>query len=139
MYTLFSGRRLVTSGAGEITKYAQQRQAETKLANGTTKPGAANGTVNRELETLSKLMRLAYKRGKLQRFTGIEKLPESAPRAGFVTADQFASIRKRLPEELQAAMSVAYTFGWRKREVFDLQRRQYDLIAGTLRLDPGTT
>jgi len=137
--TFFSGRRLVTIGDAEITEYAQQRQAGTTLADGTTKPGAANGTVNRELETLSKLMRLAYKRGKLQRFTGIEKLPESAPRAGFVTADQFASIRKRLPEELQAAVSVAYTFGWRKREVLDLCREHYDAQEGTLRLDPGTT
>jgi integrase len=44
-----------------------------------------------------------------------------------------------LPEELRAAMRVAFTFGWRKREVLDLRRRQLDLEAGTLRLDPGET
>ena len=36
-------------------------------------------------------------------------------------------------------MTVAYTFGWRKREVLDLQKHQYNSQDGTLRLDPGTT
>lgn len=35
---------------------------------------------------------------------------------------------------------VAQTFGWRMQsEVLSLERRQVDLEAGTLRLDPGTT
>jgi len=38
------------------------------------------------------------------------------------------------------AASIAYTFGWRTQsEVLTLERRQVDLEAGTLRLDPGTT
>jgi len=41
---------------------------------------------------------------------------------------------------LQVAASIAYTFGWRTQsEVLTLERRQVDLEAGTLRLDPGTT
>jgi integrase len=36
-------------------------------------------------------------------------------------------------------MTVAYTFGWRKREVLDLKRHQYSAQDETLRLDPGTT
>jgi integrase len=39
-----------------------------------------------------------------------------------------------------AEESIAYAFGWRTQsEVMTLQRRQVDLDAGTLRLDPGTT
>src|SRR5262245_44134781 len=35
--------------------------------------------------------------------------------------------------------TIAHTYGWRKSEVLTLERRQLDLKAGTLRLDPGTT
>jgi integrase len=39
--------------------------------------------------------------------------------------------------DLQAAIAVAYTFGWRMQsEVLSLERRHLDLEAGTLRLDP---
>jgi len=45
--------------------------------------------------------------------------------------------RQRLPVDLQAAIAVAYTFGWRMQsEVLALERRHLDLEAGTLRLDP---
>jgi integrase len=37
-------------------------------------------------------------------------------------------------------VAIAYTYGWRMQsEVLALERRQLDLEAGTLRLDPGTT
>ena len=42
-----------------------------------------------------------------------DEFRESDLRAGFVTREQFASIRKHLPEELQVALTVAFTFGWR--------------------------
>jgi integrase len=49
----------------------------------------------------------------------------------------------RKPEtirDLQVAVTIAYTYGWRMQsEVLSLDRRQVDLAAGTLRLDPGTT
>jgi hypothetical protein len=66
----------------------------------------------------------------------VEKLAEAPPRAGFVTRERFDTIRKRLPDELRAAMTVAYTFGWNKREVLDLKNRLYNSQDGTLRLEP---
>lgn len=125
----FAGRKLVTIGPADATSYAAARQHEE----------AANGTINRELATLSKLLHLAYKNGKLLRLPVIEKLREADPRAGFVTREEFDAVSRNLPLELQTAALVAFTLGWRKREVLDLEPRQLDLSTGTLRLDPGMT
>ncbi len=47
---------------------------------------------------------------------------------------------RHLPLDLQVAVALAYTFGWRMQsEVLILELRQLDLEAGMLRLDPGTT
>jgi integrase len=126
----FQHRRVPGIGPAEIQLYIERRQ----------KKGAANGTINRELATLSRMFRLAYKNGKLLRLPIIERLKESAPRQGFFERDQFLGVRRRLPEDLQVAVTIAYVFGWRMySEVLTLERRQLDLEAGTLRLDPGTT
>jgi integrase len=70
----------------------------------------------------------------------IRKLKEAAPREGFFERDQYEAVRRRLKPDLQVAAAIAYAFGWRIRsEVLTLERRQLDLEAGTLRLDPGTT
>jgi integrase len=135
----FSKRRLATITPDVVTAYAAERQADRKDEKENVIPGAANGTINRELATLSKMLRLAFEHGKLQRPAIVKKLREADPRGGFVTREQFASILKHLPEELQVAATVAYTFGWRKREVLDLARHQYSTPDSTLRLQPGTT
>ena len=70
----------------------------------------------------------------------IPRLKEAAPRAGFFEADQFAAGRRQLRPDLQLAVDLAYTYGWRVRdEVLTLEHRHVDLAAGTIRLDPGTT
>src|SRR5437660_1413643 len=109
-----------------MAAYVERRQRE----------GAANGTINRELGVLSKVLRLAYENGKLVRVPVIRKLREAEPRSGFFEEDQFKAVRRRLPADLQAAITVAYTYGWRIRsEVLALERRHLDLEAGTLHLD----
>ena len=102
--------------------------------------GATNGTINRELGVLIRMFKLAYEGGKLLRPPVIRKLRESGPRQGFFEHDQYGKIRHHLPADLQVALTLAYTFGWRMQsEVLTLQRRQLDLKSGTLRLEPGTT
>lgn len=50
------------------------------------------------------------------------------------------STGSRVAGDLQAAITIAYTFGWRiQSEVLALTLWQLDLEAGTLRLEPGTT
>jgi hypothetical protein len=53
---------------------------------------------------------------------------------------QFEAIRRRLPADSQAAVTITFTYGWRRDEVLGLRSREHvDLEAGTLRLDVGTT
>jgi integrase len=123
----FRGRRLASIGRAEVTAYANRRQSE----------GASNATINRELGVLGRMLKLAYENSKLVRLPIIRKLKEGAPREGFFEDHQYQAVRWRPPEDLQVAIDIMHTFGWRK--VLGLERRQLDLKAGTLRLDPGST
>jgi integrase len=126
---MFTGHRLPAITPPLITEYVHRRQAE----------GAANGTVNRELAVLGRMLRLAYEHSKLARLPVIRKLKESAPREGFFERAEYEAVRRRLKPDLQTAIAIAYRFGWRVQEILGLERRHLDLEAGTLRLDPGTT
>lgn len=69
----FAGRRLVSLGPQDATAYAVHRQGQ----------GTSNGTINRELAVLGRLLRLAFEHNKLLRVPMLRKLKEAAPRAGF--------------------------------------------------------
>jgi integrase len=121
----FTGYRVAEIGGAEITAYTVHRQVAK----------AANGTINRELATLSRMLRVAYENRKVLRLPVIRRLKEAAPRAGFFEEAQYQAVKRLLPEDLQAAIAIMFTYGWRKAEVLTLERRQLDLKAGTLRLD----
>ena len=54
--------------------------------------------------------------------------------------DRIEAVRRHLRPDLKVAVAIAYAFGWRcQSEVLTLERRQVDLDAGTLRLEPGST
>jgi integrase len=124
----FTGWRLAALDPAGARQYVLRRQAQ----------GAANGTINRELALLIRMLRLAYEGGKLQRLPVIRKLKEAPPRRGFFEPAALAAVQRELPADLQVAVALAYTLGWRMQsEVLTLELRQVDLRAGTLRLDPG--
>lgn len=126
----FDGRRIASIGQPDVDAYTTKRQVA----------GAVGSTIRRELGTLRRMLRLAYENGKLMRLPIFHLPKEGAAREGFVERDQYDAVRRHLAPDLQAAAAIAYTFGWRTQsEVLVLERRQLDLAAGTLRLDPGTT
>jgi integrase len=127
----FRGMRASRITGPAINEYIIQRQ----------RAGAANGTINREVAVLLlRMLRLGFEHQKLVRLPIVHKPKEAAPRAGFFEADAFAAVRGQLPEDLQVAVAVAYTFGWRMQsEVLALETRQLDLAGGTIRLDLGRT
>lgn len=146
----FTGRRVASLGPQDFTNYAAHRQTE--YARKPCKAHApdtrcdrcnqhvSNGTINQELGVLGRMLRLAYENGKLYRLPVIRQLKAADPRSGFFEREQYDAVRRRLPEDLKVAVTIAYKFGWRlKSEVLPLKLAQVDLAAGTLRLEPGQT
>src|SRR5262249_19068137 len=100
----------------------------------------ANGTINRELGVLIKMLRLADEHRKLLRLPVIRKLKEPPPRSAFFEHDQYRAVRDALPADLPCAGDIADTYASRiQSEVLSLRWSQVDLAEGTLRLNPGET
>lgn len=126
----FEGTRAAKIDASVVGRYIEHRR----------KQQGANGTINRELGVLTRMFKLALEGRRVTQVPVIRKLKEAAPRQGFFERHQFEAVVRRLPVDLQVAATIAYTFGWRTQsEVLTLERRQLDLEAETLRLEPGTT
>jgi integrase len=124
----FGGWRLVAIDQGAVRQYVLRRQAA----------GAANGTVNREVGVLLRMLGLAYEGRKLLRLPVIRKIKEAPPRQGFFEPAAFEAVRRELRPDLRVPVALAYALGWRiKSEVLPLALRQVDLQSGTIRLDPG--
>jgi integrase len=132
----FRGRRAASIGPALITEHlAASQQMKTR---GGERP--ANRTITGELGLLKRCFRLACTHGKLLRVLPFDMLKDAPAREGFFEASQYEAVRRRLPEDVQVAVAIAHTYGWRmKSEIRSLERRQLDLKVGTLRLDPGTT
>jgi integrase len=144
----FAYRRVLDLRPSDVARYVADRR----------KAGAANGTINRELEVLARSLVLARREGL---FTTLRvrdhRLRESAPRTGFFERDQYESVLRHLThtvvrvvdgkrrkvqipaDDLRLACQIMHELGWRKNEVMTLERRHVNITAGTLRLDPGTT
>lgn len=114
-----------------IGKYIDQRMSEK----------AKNGSINRELAALKRMFRLGHQAQKINWLPPFPKrLAENNVRTGFVDDKQFAVLTAAADELwLRAFIEIAYTYGWRKRELLNLRVRQVDLLGKNLRLDAGST
>ncbi len=125
----FAGYRINAIDQAAVNRYIAHRKVQHMTP----------ATIRRELGTLTTLLNVARANKKLVHVPVLVKPKEDTVRERFFESTEFAAVCARLPEDLQAALAIMHTYGWRKMEVMDLERRQLDLQAGTLRLDPGTT
>jgi hypothetical protein len=76
----FKGRRLASIGTRDSEQYALHRRGQ----------GASNGSINRELAVLGRMLRLAYEQNRLARMPILRTLEEAAPRQEFFEPGAFA-------------------------------------------------
>lgn len=115
--------------------------------------GAASGTVNKELEILARAFSLGRRLGLLNATLDVRshRLAEAPPRSGFFERADYERVRREIEvgaadryarPDLVLAVTLYHEYGWRVREVMDLDRRHVHLDEGDhgcIRLDPGTT
>ncbi len=125
----FFGRwRITDIDAAAVLRYMAERRRQ----------GKAPATINIELATLRRALRLAQELGHLPSVPIIRTLRPTPPRSGFFEPEEFEAVARELPPDLALVARIAYTFGWRLTdEVLPLTRSHVDLEAGTLRLPPG--
>jgi len=103
---------------------------------------ASNATINRELSCLKRMLRLAYQASppRVPRVPPFPHLKENNARQGFVTPEQFARLVANCKDLwLRTMLGTAHNYGWRVSELLNLRVGQVDLVARTIRLEPGTT
>ena len=128
----FGELRAIEVDSTLVAKYIDARQEE----------GAANATINRELAALKRLYTLGRRAKKVTSDPYIPMLKENNKRTGFLRSkehDALATETASVGLWLRAMFELGYTFGWRKSELLGLKVSQIDLLAGTIRLEPGTT
>jgi len=98
--------------------------------------GAAPATINRELSTLIRGLRLALQQDPplIGREFKIRKLKEDNIRQGYLSEDQYVALRKELPDYQQLALVIAYHVGIRRGELLNIKWSQVDLDGGKMLL-----
>lgn len=142
---VFGGRRLVGIKTADVSAYIVHRQTQGIIAHKGPRKGerisdVSNAEINRELQTLKRLFNLAIENDLIAMRPKIKMLEESAPRSGFFEREQYESVLRHLPAEIQPVITMAYITGWRVHdEILPLEWRQIDFAEGEIRLDAGTT
>jgi integrase len=141
----FGGRRLIGITSADVDAFIAHRKKQGIVPvrgphKGERISDVSNAEINRELQVLKRMFTLAIKAGRLAMKPVIEMLPESAARSGFFEREQYESVLRHLPDELQPVIAFSYITGWRMAaEVMPLEWRQVDFDAEMVRLAPGTT
>src|SRR5262249_19811014 len=96
---------------------------------------AEHATINRELAMLRRGFRLAARLGKVASRPDFALLREDNARSGFFEAEQFRSVRAKLPDYIRPLATFLYWTGWRKGEAIALEWRQVDRTNGVIRIE----
>jgi len=128
----FGDLRAVEVSSDLVARYVDARQ----------KAEAQNATINRELACLKHMYRLGQcmTPPKVHRIPLFPKLREGNIRKGFLDDAAYSRLANGNSELwFRSLLEVARTYGWRKGELLRMKVREVDLLARTLRLEPGTT
>jgi integrase len=102
---------------------------------------ASSGSVNREVATLMRMLRIAYDQNQLDSPPPtIKKLTEHNVRKGFFEWEAFQKVLTHVDAWWHELYIVAYVTGWRiDAEICQMQWAQVDFRNKMIRLEPGTT
>jgi integrase len=127
----FGGLKVTQITSSKINKYIDSRLEEM----------AANGTINRELAALKRMMNMGARQTppKVDRVPYIQMLEENNVRKGFFEHSDFLALRNALHEHLKGFATFAYKTGWRKSEIQNLSWDRVDMNNGFVRLESGET
>ena len=115
----FGGMRMTNITTSTINAYIAKRKADVivvKKAKGENEAITkltSNSQINRELTTIKRMFSLAVQSVRMSHRPFIAMLAEAPARAGFLAADQFEDIRRRLSESVQGIAEFAFLTGWR--------------------------
>ena len=128
----FGDLRAVEVSSDLVARYVDGRQ----------KAGAQNATINREIACLKRTYHLGQcmTPPKVNRLPNFPKLREDNIRKGFLEDSAYSRLASASSEVwFRTLLEVGRTYGWRKGELLRMRVKEVDLLARTLRLDPGTT
>jgi len=121
-----------------IRRYTEQRLEQEKSSKNGVKKTPANGTINRELAALKRMLNMGAKQTPpvVDRVPHIPMLKERNVRTGFFDHGEFLLLRDAMPEHLKGVVTFGYKTGWRIDEITSLSWATVDLTAGTVTLHP---
>jgi integrase len=128
--TFFKGMSARSINTDMLHRYIKDRKKQ---------KDSANGTINRTLSLLQRMMNIAKRDGKLAVVPYFPKLDEKgAVRTGFVEDAEFKPLRKELPEKLHPLLIFLYTTGCRVgaakaigwRQIEENGEKMYVLLPG---------
>ncbi|UCD30936.1 MAG: tyrosine-type recombinase/integrase, partial [Desulfobacterales bacterium] len=116
----FSGIRIKAIASEQLGNYISKRLKE----------GAANATINRELDCLHRMMILGSRQtpAKVGRMPHFPKLAETNVREGFFSHDEFLALRKVAPFHIKVALTIGYYSGMRLREIIGEKGLRWDQV-----------
>jgi integrase len=115
-----------------VARYVDSRQ----------QAGAENATINREIACLKRMYHLGQRMTppKVQQVPVFPKLKEDNIRKGFLEDAAYSRLVNDGPELwFRVLLELGRTYGWRRGELLRMRVKEVDLLAKTLRLEPGTT